>query len=165
MTVRLAKIAVAFSAGFLILLVALGNVFDYGANFDVVQHILSMDMIPPGPLKWRAVTSPALHHLCYLFIILTEFASAALTLSGAWLLWRARAEAAAVFNNAKSAAVAGLCVGFLLYLLGFMAVGGEWFQMWRAGVYNMQEPAFRFIGSVGIAMIFVSLADAELKIR
>jgi predicted small integral membrane protein len=162
MTVRLAKIAIAFSAGFLILLVALGNVLDYGTNLDVVQHILSMDMIPPSPLKWRAITSPALHQLFYLFIIATEFVSAALTLYGTWVLWQARAGGAAAFNAAKSTAIAGLTVGFLLYLLGFMAVGGEWFQMWRAGVYNMQEPAFRFIGSVGIAMIFIALADVDL---
>lgn len=162
MTVRLTKIAVAFSTGFLILLVALGNALDYGANFDVVQHILSMDMIPDSPLKWRAITSPALHRLCYLFIIGVEFVSAAVTLYGAWALWQARAGSAAAFNAAKSMAIAGLCTGFLLYLLGFMAVGGEWFQMWRAGVYNMQEPAFRFIGSVGIAMIFIALADVDL---
>jgi predicted small integral membrane protein len=160
MIVRLAKIAVALSSGVLILLVALDNVFDYGVNFEVVQHILSMDMTPPGPLKSRAITSPALHHLCYLFIIATEFVSAALTLYGAWNLWKARAGGAAAFNEAKATAIAGLCVGFLLYFLGFMAVGGEWFQMWRAGVYNMQEPAFRFIGSVGLAMIFIALADS-----
>jgi predicted small integral membrane protein len=156
---RLAKIAVVFSAGVLILLVALDNVFDYGVNFEVVQHILSMDAIPPSLLKWRAITSPALHHLCYLFIIAVEFLSGAATLWGAYFLWNARAADAAIFNAAKSTAVAGLCAGFLLYFLGFMAVGGEWFQMWRAGIYNMQEPAFRFIGSVGLAMIFVSLAD------
>ncbi|MGJ0391729.1 MAG: DUF2165 family protein [Methylocystis sp.] len=161
MIVRLAKIAVAFSAGFLILFVALDNVFDYGVNFDVAQHILSMDMVPQSPLKSRAITSPALHHLCYLFIIATEFASAALTLYGAWTLWQARAAGAATFNSAKAMAIAGLCVGFLLYFLGFMTVGGEWFQMWRAGPYNMQEPAFRFIGSIGLAMIFIGQADAE----
>lgn len=160
MTIRLAKIAVAAAAGVLILLVAFGNVVDYGTNFDVVKHILSMDMIPPSPLTARAITSPALHHLCYGFIIASEFVAAGLTLYGAWLLWRARKSEAAAFNNAKGMAVAGLTVGFLLYFFGFMAVGGEWFQMWRAGDYNMQEPAFRFIGSVGIAMIFLALADA-----
>jgi predicted small integral membrane protein len=162
MMARIAKIAVAAAAGVLILLVGLDNLFDYGTNFDVVQHILSMDAIPPTPLVWRAITSPTLHHLCYGFIILAEFVSAGLTLFGAWILWRARGEAAAAFNRAKGPAIAGLAVGFLLYFFGFMAIGGEWFQMWRAGVYNMQEPAFRFIGSVGVAMIFIALADMEL---
>ncbi|PPD45402.1 MAG: hypothetical protein CTY15_04865 [Methylocystis sp.] len=161
MMARLAKIAVVAAASVLILLVGVNNVFDYGTNFDVVQHILSMDMVPPSALKWRAVTSPVLHHLCYLFIIASEFVSAGLTLFGAWLLWKARAAPAATFNGAKDVAIAGLTVGFLLYFFGFMAVGGEWFQMWRAGVYNMQEPAFRFIGSVGIALLFVGMPDAD----
>jgi predicted small integral membrane protein len=158
MIIRLAKIAVAVAAGLLILLVALNNVFDYDTNYAVVQHILSMDEIPASPLKWRALTSPALHGLFYALIIATEFASAALTLFGAWRLWRARATAAG-FERVKDAAVAGLSLGFLLYFFGFLAVGGEWFQMWRAGVYNMQEPAFRFIGSVGLALVFIALPE------
>jgi predicted small integral membrane protein len=162
MMMRLAKIAVAAAAGVLILLVALNNLLDYGTNFDVVAHILSMDAIPPSPLTWRAISAPALHHLCYWFIILAEFASAGLTLHGAFVLWRAREAPAAAFHGAKGRAVAGLTIGFLLYFFGFMAIGGEWFQMWRAGFYNMQEPAFRFIGSIGVAMIFIALADVEL---
>jgi predicted small integral membrane protein len=112
MIVRLAKIAIAFSAGVLILLVAFDNLFDYGPNFEVVEHILSMDMVPSSPLKWRAISSPALHHLSYLLIIATEFVSAGLTLYGAWILWKARAGRAAAFNSAKGLVLAGLCVGF-----------------------------------------------------
>lgn len=158
---RLCKIAVSAAAGALILMVGLNNLFDYGTNFEVVQHILSMDAIPPSPLTWRAVTSPVLHHLCYAFIIATEFVSAGLALFGVWRLWKMRAAPAEAFNAAKSLAAAGLTIGFLLYFFGFMAIGGEWFQMWRAGVYNMQEPAFRFIGSVGLALVFLMLADGD----
>jgi len=161
MMIRFAKIGLAASAGVLIGLVAINNIFDYGTNFDVVQHILSMDMIPPGPLAWRAIKSPTLHHLGYWLIILAEFVSAVLTLYGSWLLWRARGVEASRFNAAKEMAIAGLAVGFLLYFFGFMAIGGEWFQMWRAGAYNMQEPAFRFIGSVGLVMIFLGQRDMD----
>ena len=38
------------------------------------------------------------------------------------------------FQHAKSMAVAGLTLGFLLYEGGFVAVGGEWFGMWQARV-------------------------------
>ncbi len=162
MIVRIAKIAVAAAMGLLLLIVALGNVLDYGTNFDVVEHIVSMDMVPPSPFKWRAITSPALHHLFYVFIIVVEFASGALALYGAGLLWGARAGSAGVFNAAKGVAIGGVALGFLLYAFGFMAVGGEWFQMWRAGVYNLQEPAFRFIGMLGLSLIFISLADMDL---
>jgi predicted small integral membrane protein len=160
--VRIAKIAVAAAMGLVMLVVALGNVLDYGTNFDVVQHILSMDEVPVTPFKWRAITSPALHHVFYLLIIAVEFASAALSLYGAWILWGARTRSAGAFNAAKSLAIAGLALGFLLYSFGFMGVGGEWFQMWRAGVYNLQEPAFRFIGMLGLSLIFVSLVDIDL---
>lgn len=158
---RLAKTTVAAAMGLVMLVVALDNVLDYGTNFDVVQHILSMDMVPPGPFKWRAIASPALHHLFYLFIIAAEFASGALALYGALILWRARAAGGRAFDAAKGFAAAGLALGFLLYAFGFMGVGGEWFQMWRAGVYNLQEPAFRFIGMLGLSLIFVALPDAD----
>lgn len=159
--VRIAKIAVALAIGAILLLVALGNVFDYGANFEVVQHILSMDDIPVTPLKWRAITSPWLHHAFYLFIIATEFAAAGLTLYGGFLLWRARAADPAVFNAAKGVAVSGLAIGFLLYAFGFIGVGGEWFLMWRAQTYNLEEAAFRFIGMIGLSLLFVSLRDMD----
>lgn len=158
---RLAKTTVAAAMGLVMLVVALDNVLDYGTNFDVVQHILSMDMIPPSPLKWRAIASPTLHHLFYLFIIAAEFASGALALYGALVLWRAREARGRAFDAAKGLAAAGLSLGFLLYTFGFMGVGGEWFQMWRAGVYNLQEPAFRFIGMLGLSLVFVALPDAE----
>lgn len=160
---RMAKIAVAFAAGALMLLVALDNVLDYGSNFEFVQHILSMDMVPPSPLKWRAITSPALHHLFYLAIIAVEFAVALLSLYGGFALWRARAGGAAAFNAAKDMAVAGLALGVFLYVFGFMAIGGEWFQMWRAGAYNVQDSAFRFIGILGLSLIFVTLADVDKR--
>jgi predicted small integral membrane protein len=160
---RLAKIAVTAASGVLMLLVAGDNVLDYGVNYDAVQHILSMDAVPPTPLSWRAITSPALQRLLYDLIIVTEFAAALLSLVGAWRLWRARRAGAKAFNAAKGLAIAGLATGFLLYDFGFMAIGGEWFQMWRAGVYNLQEGAFRFIGAEGLALLFVSLADVELE--
>jgi predicted small integral membrane protein len=160
---RLAKIAVTAASGVLMLLVAADNVFDYGVNYDAVQHILSMDAVPPTPLSWRAIASPALQRLLYDLIIATEFAAALLSLLGAWRLWRARRSGAKAFNAAKGLAVAGLATGFLLYDFGFMAIGGEWFQMWRAGAYNLQESAFRFIGAEGLALLFVSLADVELE--
>ena len=43
---------------------------NYGSNFDFVQHVLSMDTTFPGnQLKWRAISTPALHHAFYWTII------------------------------------------------------------------------------------------------
>jgi predicted small integral membrane protein len=38
-------------------------------------------------------------------------------------------------------------------------VGGEWFQMWQSQIWNGQESAFRFIGSIGLILIILSLDD------
>lgn len=156
--IRYAKIALAASAGIFILIVGLDNILDFDANFEVVKHILSMDAVS-GPLTSRAITEPRLHSAVYWFIIGTELVAALLTIFGAWRLWRARELSGGTFCREKAYAVGGLALALWLYLFGFMAIGGEWFEMWRAGVWNMQEPAFRFIGCIGLVLLFVNQRD------
>lgn len=160
-SVRLAKIVLTAGAGLLFLLVGVNNIIDYETNFDVVKHILSMDMIPPGPFAGRVAAASSLHHIFYLGIIGVEILGGAATLTGVLRLWRARNEAAKEFNKDKSLALCGLALVFGLYFIGFATIGGEWFQMWRAGSYNMQEPAFRFIGSIGLVMLFLNQPDED----
>ena len=158
---RIAKIAVVLCVGAIMLLVAIGNIFDYAVNYDVVQHVLAMDTVPETPLKWRAITSPWLHQAFYIVIIGTESAASALSLYGGFLLWRERAGDARSFNAAKGAAIAGIALAFVLYVFGFMGVGGEWFLMWRSETYNLQESAAHFISFLGPSLIFVSIRDVD----
>ena len=163
MILRFCKMLLAAGAGVLILLVALNNVMDFETNYVVVSHVMSMDDIPGGTvLAWRALTAPALHKLVYFFIIATEFVSALVTLYGVALMWAARARPAPEFAGAKDVAAAGLVVAVWLYLFGFMAVGGEWFQMWRAANYDLQQAAFRFIGCVALVLIFLNQRDSDV---
>ena len=76
----------------------------------------------------------------YAFIIAIEFAAAALILAGVWRLLLARKAQATQFNAAKDVAIAGLALAVGLYLFGFMAVGGEWFQMWRSVTRYRSRP-------------------------
>lgn len=156
--IRFAKIVLALSAGILILLVGVDNILDYNTNFEVVKHVLTMDAVS-GPLKTRAITEPRLHDAVYLFIIVTEIATGLCTILGAWRMWRVRELSGSTFQREKTYAVGGLAVALWLYLFGFMAIGGEWFEMWRAGQWNMQEEAFRFIGCIGLALIFINQRD------
>lgn len=162
MRLRFAKIVLVAGAGLLFLLVGFNNLIDYDTNFDVVKHILSMDMIPPGPFAARGIAASSLHHIFYLGIIGVEILGGAATMIGVFRLWRARNLAAEEFNKEKSLALCGLALVFGLYFIGFATIGGEWFQMWRAGSYNMQEPAFRFIGSIGMIMLFLNQPDEDL---
>ena len=159
MLMRYSKILLTAALGALILLVAINNVTDYDTNYQVVSHVMSMDQVPSGsPLEWRAVTSATPHRVLYAFIIAVEFAAGALILAGVWRLLLRRNAEAARFNAAKDVATAGLALAVGLYLFGFMAVGGEWFQMWRSGP-DMQQAAFRFIGCAALVMLFLGQRD------
>ena len=80
------------------------------------------------------------------------------------LLRNLRADARA-FNRAKAFAVAGLTLGFLLWQLGFMTIGGEWFGMWQSKSWDGVPSAFRFVMVIMAVLIFVVLPDGEAEPR
>lgn len=70
---RLAKLVMVASLALFAFLVTFGNITDYGANFQFVRHVMSMDAtFPENPLSYRAITAPVLWHLAYGAIILAE---------------------------------------------------------------------------------------------
>ena len=164
--IRAAKIVMVAAIALFASLVAFGNVTDYGTNFVFVQHVLSMDTILPGShIHYRALTSPALHHLAYALIIAAEALTAMLCWIGAFALLRALRADAAAFQRAKTFAVLGLTLGFLIWQVGFMTVGGEWFGMWQSPQWNGVPGAFRFVVVIVAVLIFVVLRDDEIKER
>jgi predicted small integral membrane protein len=159
--VRLSKIALVAAAGLFCLLVGYNNIVDYGSNFMFVQHVLTMDTtFPDNAMRAnRAILDPQLHRIAYWIIISAELLIGVVCLIGASRLLASLRATAERFNAAKSLLVAGLAGGMLFWFLGFIVVGGEWFQMWQSQIWNGQESAFRFIGSIGLILIFLSLDD------
>ena len=141
-------------------LVALGNITDYDSNFAFVVHVLSMDdTFKSSSLMRRAITAPLLHHGAYALIITWQLATALLCWWGLARLWRERAADAARFDAAKGTAIFGLTAGVLLYGVGFLAVGGEWFAMWQSRNWNGQQSAHIFLMLTGLALLHVSTAE------
>ena len=166
MPLRLAKIALAGSLALFAFAVTFGNITDYGTNFAFVRHVLAMDTIfPDSGIRYRAITNPALHHAAYWLIIAAEAVTAALCWIGAAALLRQRRADAAAFNRAKTFAIAGLTLGFLVWQFGFMTVGGEWFGMWQSAQWNGTPSAFRFAMVMIAVLIFVTLPDGEVDGR
>ena len=160
MTLRLSKILLVACAGLLGLVTGLGNILDYGTNFEVVRHVMSMDTTGAGEaLMARAIVSDTLHRAVYAAIIGAELVYGGLCLVGAQRLFVALKGSAAAFEAAKSMAAAGLTLGVLLYFFGFMIVGGEWLQMWRSAEWNFQQPAFRFLAALAIVLIFLATPE------
>jgi predicted small integral membrane protein len=164
--IRLAKTAMVAAIALFATIVAFGNITDYGTNLAFVQHVLSMDTIfERSTIRYRAITSPTLQQLAYAVIIATEALTAVLCWIGAWALSAKRRADARAFNGAKTFAVAGLALGFLLWQVGFMTLGGEWFGMWQSKSWNGVPDAFRFVMVIMAVLIFVALPDGELERR
>jgi predicted small integral membrane protein len=85
-------------------------------------------------------------------------------IGAAALVRQLRADAEA-FNRAKTFSVLGLVLGFLLWQVGFMSIGGEWFGMWQSQQWNGVPSAFRFVVTIIAVLILVAMPDQELDQR
>ena len=161
--IRAAKAATVAAIALFASLVTFGNLTDYDTNLAFIQHVLSMDTIfPSSRISYRAITNPALQKAAYAVIIAVEAATAVLCWIGAVALVRRLYADAAAFNRAKSPAIVGLTLGFLLWQVGFMSIGGEWFGMWQSQQWNGVPSAFRFLMTIIAVLIFVALPDQEI---
>lgn len=164
MAIRFSKVLLTAAIALFASLVAFGNITDYGSNFVFVQHVLLMDTIfPTATIKYRAIDSVVAHHAAYIFIIALETLTAILCWMGAWHLFRSRHAPASEFNRRKRFAVVGLTLGFLVWQVGFMSIGGEWFGMWMSEQWNGVSSAFRFFITIGIVLIYVAQRDGEIS--
>jgi predicted small integral membrane protein len=162
MAVRLSKCILVLGVAFFCSLVVFNNLTDYDSNFQFVRHVLQMDTTFPGNRgMWRAINSPAFHHVAYDFVILWESVTAAVAWLGGIILLRAVKRPAATFNAAKSPAVAALTLGIVLWFVGFIAVGGEWYLMWQSRTWNGQDAAFRLVVILGITLLYVNSPDHD----
>ena len=140
-----------------------GNIHDPGTNLLFVQHVFSMDtIIPVSAMADHAISIPLLWRIGFWLIVAGEGLTAALFALGAVELFRARNGNARDFHQAKRFVFAGAGCAFVVWFIGFLAVGGEWFAMWQSQVWDGQPAAFRFIASILLVLIFVAQPDAEL---
>ncbi len=158
-TIRIVKAVMVASVGAWSLVIAWGNVADYGSNWAFVQHVLAMDTVfPDNAVRSRAITDRTLQQLAFWAIIATQWTMAAVTLYGAARLFGARGDRRA-FVAAKAPAAVGLLLVWLLYYTGFVTVGGEWFTMWQSAVRNGQAKAVMFVTCSTLALIVLLLPE------
>jgi len=156
--IQLSKSVLVASVALFFTLAAFGNMTDYGSNWLFVQHVLSMDTtFPDSSLHWRALTNPVLQSIGYWLIIAWEVATAVVLWIGTLRLFRARSDAD--LASAKQPAVLGLTMGFLLYAIGFVDIGGEWFAMWQSQIWNGQQKAFEFLTMISAILIILLIPE------
>jgi predicted small integral membrane protein len=162
MITRAAKILLLAGVALYYTLVVFNNLTDFDSNYQFVRHVLMMDTTIPGNRGlWRSLSSPAFHLTFYLSIIAWEIANTILLWWGVMRLVRAIRLPSPAFNAAKGVSVLALALSMAMWLVAFLAVGGEWFLMWQSHTWNGQEAAFRMFAVVGLVLLVMMQPDAE----
>ena len=73
---------------------------------------------------------------------------------------RARGESAPLFQQSKGISIVAMALSLLMWLVAFLAVGGEWFLMWQSRMWNGQDAVFRMFTAIGIVLLLVAQPDA-----
>lgn len=146
MTVRLVKFLVVFSVALFFTLIAFNNLTDFESNRVYIRQVLTLDTIHNEAVSWRAIGNPTAHLIVYWCFILWEIATAIVCWIGSIRL----------LKGMKSVAIFGLAMGFLLYMIGFVDVGSEWFYLWQSELKSAQTKAILFSSLLCACMLFVS---------
>lgn len=134
-----------FCAGLFGLFVFLGNLMDYDSNYQFVKHVLSMDTTFEGnALMWRAIEVPWMWTAGYIGIIIAEGIFAALGLIGGVLLFMRRNNSLA-FHKARIWGYGAYAMGILVWFVGFIVIGSEWFAMWQSSTWNGKDTAMPLV--------------------
>ena len=162
MITRIAKTLLLAGVALFYTLVVFNNLTDFNSNYLFVRHVLSMETTFPGNHGlWRAMLSPAWHLAFYIGIIAWEFATTILLWWGFAVLLRAVRQGVEEFNTAKRLPVMALTLSLLMWLVAFLAVGGEWFLMWQSHDWNGQEAAFRNFVVVGLVLLITVQPETD----
>jgi predicted small integral membrane protein len=162
MITRAAKTLLVAGIALFYTLVIFNNTTDFDSNYQFVRHVLMMDTTFPGNNgMWRAMTAPGFHLAFYISIIAWEYVTCFFLWWGVVRLVKALRQPAAKFNAAKKMPVVALTLSMMMWLVAFLAVGGEWFLMWQSHMWNGQEAAFRMFAVVGIVMLILLQPETE----
>jgi len=156
-----------FLNGLYLALVAFGNITDYGTNEPFVQHVLSMDTTnfgaDPGTnldddVMWRAIKNDTLHTIAYIGIIAAETLGAVILL---WATFTWLRDGGNGYRQARALSTLGLLLFIAIFMGGFIAIGGEWFQMWKSDAWNGLDPAFRNSALALLTLVLIHLPSSH----
>lgn len=145
----IAMMAILFS------LIAFDNIIDFQTNWQFVQHVLKMDTIGETAVKSRAIYNVNFQLFTYYTIIFWEICIALTLWSGTFVMGKHIKSDGISFYHSKKLAYIGLFMIFFLFMLGFIIVGGEWFDMWRSKIWNGQKAAEIMISFTLLILLFL----------
>lgn len=161
MEIRILKIVLVLFVGLLALFFAAANIANWASGLETVGYVLGMGGHDyySNPI-FLPITNAFLIAAAFLIIIAGESVVGALSLKGAWDLWRKRKVGADEFDSAKTFAILGCGMAMVVWFGGFMVLGGGLFQMWQSeiGAGSFRD-AFTVAVTSGIIMLFLNTPD------
>ncbi|RZS31448.1 putative small integral membrane protein [Herbihabitans rhizosphaerae] len=133
-------------------LVAFNNITDFNTNKAFVQHVFAMDTTFKSPnVMWRAITNETLVVIAYVLIIVWE-ALTAIALGMGLVLWLRSFSDSTRGSAARTWSTIGWSMMIALFGIGFIVIGGEWFQMWQSQKWNGLQAATQnfIVASAGL---------------
>lgn len=157
---RCAALAVLTAiTGVYYLIVAVTNCLDTDTNRRGVAAVLSMDQTIHHPaVDWHAITNGTAVWIIYALIVIWEFLTAVVLLSAA-VAWLRVLAGRPVRDYAVRLASFGWTMAVLLFLGGFLTIGGEWFRMWANQEVNATPAALQNFLVAGVGLILVHLPE------
>lgn len=157
-TARVAVAVLTVITGLQILLVTIGNITDYDTNWAFVRHVLAMDTTFRSPhMMWRAITNPGLATTAYVLIIIWEGLTS-LVLIAACVNWVRTLFGHRDSDVARRLSALGWLMELTLFAGGFLAVGGEYFQMWQSAKWNGIQSALEYVTVSAIGLLLAHIA-------
>jgi predicted small integral membrane protein len=162
MAIRVLKIILVVFVGLQGWFYVAGNIANWDSGLAAVGYVLGMEGHEIYATHiFPALTNKALVTIAFLIIICGEFLVGALSLTGAWHLWRARNGHADSFNSAKTFAILGAGMAMVVWFGGFVILGGALFQMWQTQIGTGSfEGAFIYGATSALILLFVNSPDA-----
>ncbi|HWL01710.1 MAG TPA: DUF2165 domain-containing protein [Microbacteriaceae bacterium] len=159
---RLLQSLTVLLTGLYALFVFLGNLMDYESNYQFVEHVLSMDTTFEGnALMWRAITEPWVWTVAYIGIIVAEGLVAALGIIGGIKLFLRRNADATAYNRARIWGYTTYALALLIWFLGFIVIGSEWFAMWQSSTWNGKDTAMPLATLFAVFAVLLAINEPE----
>lgn len=141
-------------------LVAFGNITDFDSNQAFVDHVLEMDTtFNDSDVMWRAIENNTLANTAYVGIIVAETIAALVLIWGFVLMMKAFGNGA--WEHARKISSAGVLLVMVIFGLGFITIGGEWFSMWQSSDWNGLSAAIRNFTLAGFTMVMLHMPSRD----
>jgi predicted small integral membrane protein len=114
------------------LLAFVSNLQDPGCNLNYIRHVISMDTVPAGKLKNRAIANGRWAIFLFVVVLCLELVVALFCGAGA-ILYLLEHE------HARDISTIGLMAAIIFWFLVCKTIGMEWFVAWRSKDFRFGE--------------------------